>query len=287
MLKLILLGFGLLAAVFMLLILVYVLFAAIGSANWSKDDSAEDESLDYFPKTSANKISENKDHYKSVVRSNKYNLFDFFNIHPGNSRLGEYGEFLSMKEIVDVGQGFDYYYKIASNVHIGVKTEIDLVWIHETGIYVIESKNYSGWIYGDLRQRNWTKTFPKSKEKFYNPIWQNNGHISALQKILGNSYPYISVIVFSERCELKSVPENTNDRIILKRNALYSLLRRKVSCSPRVISMGEIDGLYKRLLRFNNTSPDIQQKHNDYVHHKQHNRRYSPPTTEDDDDLPF
>lgn len=280
MLKLVLLGFGLLAVVFALLFLVYVLLAAI--INWLKDDS-----LDYFPKTNADKISENKDHYKSLVCSNKYNLFDVFNIHPGNSRLGEYGEFLSMKEIVDVGQGFDFYYKIASNVHIGVTTEIDLVWIHETGIYVIESKNYSGWIYGDLRQRNWTKTFPKYKEKFYNPIWQNNGHINALQRILGNSYPYISVIVFSERCELKKVPENTNDRIILKRNALYSLLRRKVSCSPRVISIEEIDGLYKRLLRFNNTSPDIQKKHNDYVCRKQHNRKYSPPMTDDDDDLSF
>ena len=112
-------------------------------------------------------------------------------------------------------------------------------------------------------------------------------NISSLQKILGNSYPYISVIVFSERCELKKIPENTYKRIILKRNNLYSVLRHKVSCSPRVISIGEIDGLYKRLLHFNNTSPDVRQKHNDYVYHKQHNRKYSPPITEDDDDMPF
>ena len=68
----------------------------------------------------------------------------------------------------------------------GDVTEVDLILIHESGIYVIESKNYSGWIFGSENQRYWTQSFSdgkggSQKYKFYNPIWQNDTHIKALQ----------------------------------------------------------------------------------------------------------
>ena len=31
-------------------------------------------------------------------------------------------------------------------------TEIDMIFLHESGLYVIESKNYSGWIFGNEEQ---------------------------------------------------------------------------------------------------------------------------------------
>ena len=34
-------------------------------------------------------------------------------------------------------------------------SEIDVVMLHEKGVFVIESKNYSGWIFGSEEQRNW------------------------------------------------------------------------------------------------------------------------------------
>lgn len=40
----------------------------------------------------------------------------------------------------------------------GETTEIDLILIHETGIYVIESKNYKGWIFESEEQKNWIQT---------------------------------------------------------------------------------------------------------------------------------
>ena len=48
-----------------------------------------------------------------------------------------------------------------------------MLMIHENGIFVIESKNYSGWLFGDYNQLNWTQSFPNGeKHKFYNPIKQ-------------------------------------------------------------------------------------------------------------------
>jgi hypothetical protein len=64
--------------------------------------------------------------------------------------------------------------------------------ISTKGIFVFESKNYSGWIFGSEKNRYWTQTLPKnSKNKFFNPIWQNKAHIKALSESLG-----ISVLMF-------------------------------------------------------------------------------------------
>lgn len=46
------------------------------------------------------------------------------------------------------------YVSIGRQIHT---YEIDLIMISETGIYVFESKNYSGWIFGDEKQRYWTQ----------------------------------------------------------------------------------------------------------------------------------
>ena len=52
----------------------------------------------------------------------------------------------------------------------GKTTEIDLLMIHEKGIFVFESKNYSGWIFGSEDQLKWTQCFKSGqREHFYNP----------------------------------------------------------------------------------------------------------------------
>ncbi|MDR1184048.1 MAG: NERD domain-containing protein, partial [Coriobacteriales bacterium] len=83
----------------------------------------------------------------------------------------------------------------------GKLTEIDLMAIGKQGLFVIESKNYSGWIFGDSSQRYWTATLPNGqKNRFYSPIFQNASHIKALAEKFGERYPqmeYYSLVVFS------------------------------------------------------------------------------------------
>jgi len=88
----------------------------------------------------------------------------------------------------------------------GKTTQIDHVLIGPQGIYVIETKNYKGWITGSEHKQTWTQTNYKRKDKFYNPIWQNSGHIKALQAAIGDSLhdvPIHSIIVFGRQAELK------------------------------------------------------------------------------------
>ena len=107
-------------------------------------------------------------------------------------------------------------------------SEIDVVMLHEKGVFVIESKNYSGWIFGSADQRNWTVTLnSNSKERFFNPIKQNRSHVKALSDYLGlEEEAFSSYVVFSERCELKKVPPDTAEYVICRRHHLLSNIRK-------------------------------------------------------------
>ena len=112
--------------------------------------------------------------------------------------------------------------KILKNVYLpkdnGETSEIDLLYITQKGIFVFESKNYSGWIFGDERSMYWTASLPNGqKSQFYNPIKQNQTHMKWLQKAVGEEIPLFSVIVFSERCELKKVTLASDKVRVIKR----------------------------------------------------------------------
>ena len=71
--------------------------------------------------------------------------------------------------------------------------QIDHVLINPNGIFVIETKNYSGTIYGRESQREWTQVlkYGRVKNKLYNPIWQNKSHIYHIINVIGDNYPII------------------------------------------------------------------------------------------------
>lgn len=48
----------------------------------------------------------------------------------------------------------------------GDKIEIDMIMLCQKGIYVIENKNYSGWIFGDEKSKNWCEIL-KGKKYFF------------------------------------------------------------------------------------------------------------------------
>jgi hypothetical protein len=103
----------------------------------------------------------------------------------------------------------------------GSTTEIDVIMIHSSGIYVFESKNYSGWIFGNETHQEWTQTLVSGKNQaqkfhFFNPIMQNNLHVKCLSKYLDDkNIKYHSYIVFGKNCELKNVDvTNPNYHVI-------------------------------------------------------------------------
>jgi predicted RNA-binding Zn-ribbon protein involved in translation (DUF1610 family) len=99
-------------------------------------------------------------------------------------------------------------YKVINNVVLktgGKTSQIDHLVISDFGIFVIETKNYKGWILGNEHSEYWTQVIYKRRERLYNPIKQNLGHIKAIKNCLVE-YPnlkYVSIVVFLSKAELK------------------------------------------------------------------------------------
>ena len=74
--------------------------------------------------------------------------------------------------------------------------QIDHIEIRENGIFCIETKNYSGWIFGSEKQQYWTQCLYKEKHQFLNPLKQNISHICQIQEALDKKYKINSLVVF-------------------------------------------------------------------------------------------
>ena len=84
-------------------------------------------------------------------------------------------------------------------------TQIDHVLVADTGIFVIETKHYSGWIFGDPKDSQWTQTIYRHKSRFQNPLRQNYAHVVALQNLFDLPENHFhSVVVFTGDAKFKS-----------------------------------------------------------------------------------
>ena len=63
-------------------------------------------------------------------------------------------------------------------------TQIDHIFVSQYGVFVVETKNYSGWIFGSENQPMWTQKLFKVTNKFQNPLRQNYKHLKALEAAL-------------------------------------------------------------------------------------------------------
>ena len=89
-------------------------------------------------------------------------------------------------------------------------TQIDHVYVSKYGVFVVETKNYQGWIFGSENQKQWTQVIYGDKFKLPNPLRQNYGHVRAVQSVL-NLDPEIihSVVVFVGDSKFKTpMPPN-------------------------------------------------------------------------------
>lgn len=89
-------------------------------------------------------------------------------------------------------------------------TQIDHLLISKYGLFVIETKNMAGWIFGSAKQKTWTQKIYRYTGKFQNPLRQNYKHTQTLIEQLNLDKSHVfSLIVFVGDCEFKTqMPEN-------------------------------------------------------------------------------
>ena len=128
--------------------------------------------------------------------------YDVFHI-PTTEEIGELGENYVSQFLSNVPNSVVFDDVILFDTKTKKSSQIDHIVVRPNGVFVVETKNYAGRVYGNDNQREWTQVlaYGETKNRFYNPIKQNATHIYFLAKALKQYNIYVSVIVFP-RAEL-------------------------------------------------------------------------------------
>ncbi len=164
---------------------------------------------------------------------------------------GYYGEYLVFNQLYQYVQGDC---KVLMNVniptHSGKTTEIDLLMLHETGIYVFEIKHHKGTIYGDSEGKVWTQYFRTSPNAtFNNPLKQNAYHIAALKTIFPNA-PLKSIIVFTNDNVTLRVIGNKDAAMITRLGNLMCRLDGEMHEKPIIYTRDQLNDMFMQLLPY-------------------------------------
>lgn len=174
---------------------------------------------------------------------------------------GVYGEYLTYNILRQMDG------EILTNLYIpknNTTTEIDLVFINKTGMYVIESKNYSGKIYGSKENKYWMQILDNNKRnRFYSPIIQNKTHIKYLNKVLPDlsKEDFYSIIVFSERCKLRNMDIQEENLKVIKRDKLKYTMNKILKSKNEIYTDSEVESIYNKLENYSNVDEVVKENH--------------------------
>ena len=211
---------------------------------------------------------------RSAVKYNHYNnrrvseelLFD----------KGQLGEYLSYEKLDQIPGEKRLLHNLYIPKRDGTTTEIDCLLIHQNGLFVIESKNYKGYIWGSPNDKNWTQVLRKNKHfTFYNPVLQNQTHINHLKSYLSyptqdryRHIPAYSIIAFGPRADITKVsqeglPQNT--KVINVDRLFETIISIVFSQSAQTLSAEDITRIYEVLLPLTNVTAAEKQRHIDAI----------------------
>jgi len=143
----------------------------------------------------------------------------------------------------------------------GRTKQIDHLILSIYGVFVIETKNYKGWIFGNENSKYWTQTLYNKKSKIYNPIIQCWSHINFLKQILSDftGLKYFPIIVFTGSGKLKKIKSFVP---VIYRRKILSTIRSNKEIHLTHNQLERIDNLIKQVIV---DKKDIKKKHRKFV----------------------
>lgn len=131
----------------------------------------------------------------------------------------------------------------------GQYSQVDLLLIHTTGLYVLESKNYSPCrVYGDEERANWKVFYSKNRGyPIYSTYLQNEGHITALRNYIGYPVPMKSILVYSNQSKLLIKRAANSKAVYCHYNSLGNVMRMHASQGKPCLDDEEVSLLYQLL----------------------------------------
>lgn len=154
-------------------------------------------------------------------------------------------------------------------------TQVDHIVISRYGVFVLETKNVHGKVYGGGNAEFWKQYLPDTGYKRYgftqehqlrNPIWQNEGHIKTLRRLVfDNDVPVYGIVVFPSDTDINV----TADQPVLN---MYNVVPYIKQYRDDVLTSDQM-GLYRRrLFEVISTTEADRQQHIENVYHNKERR---------------
>ncbi|MGE7666260.1 nuclease-related domain-containing protein [Ureibacillus composti] len=127
---------------------------------------------------------------------------------------------------------------------------IDLVFVHSSGVYVLNFQKETGWIFGREQDDEWVQVHHKDQVgKFSNPIVDNNDALSFVNRVVPNldSKVVFSLITFSDKCTFHKIEINSSYVDVIKTNDLTKYWNDK---NQQILSNNDIQKVYNVLKEF-------------------------------------
>jgi len=169
---------------------------------------------------------------------------------PSPNSLGRKGESKVERVLKSKLHSSEYHRFYDLTLPIGnISTQIDHVVVSRYGVFVIETKNYSGWIFGSDKSKVWTQVLYDEKHKFQNPLRQNYKHTKAIESFLSvRSRSIYSIVVFVGKSEFRTaLPSN-----VVKLKGLFPYIRSK---KEPIFDSAKVDWMIDRLERHSEGLP--------------------------------
>jgi hypothetical protein len=149
-------------------------------------------------------------------------------------------------------------------------SQIDHIVISIYGIFVIETKNYKGWIHGNENSEYWTQSIYKDKEVFRNPIRQNWAHIYSLKEVLSDfkKVTYHPIVVFAGSAELKNIVSKIP---VIYANQLFQIIMGKRG-NP-ILTIEQVKNIAHKLNEVNIKDKTIKKEHIHQVQNHAYERK--------------
>ena len=155
-------------------------------------------------------------------------------------------------------------------------TQIDHIVVSPYGIFIIETKNYKGWIFGHQDSEEWKQSllgkktlwgWSSEQHKFRNPIRQNLTHFRAVRELLKDvgEFTIIPIVAFSDSADLNiTTPNHT----VINWCNLRSVIK---SYRTPTISPDNIERIVTKLSTANITTEGSRELHTHRVQSIQQN----------------
>lgn len=212
--------------------------------------------------------SNRKRHYKKYFKPKFY----VNKTQIANKPSGVIGEIATAAATAKVCIADGRKFALMKNLYIPARsgyTEIDVLLLHQSGIYIIESKNLFGKIFGTSKDTLWHQIVNANTEhSLHNPILQNAGHIRAIKyylKMYREDIPFVSVIVFSDRCKLNMSKKDLALNNIMYYNEIGTKLLNIIKNRKTLYNTKQLQKFCEMLDNCANVNDKVKKAHNNYI----------------------